>query len=487
MSSSSQAGLGDYGATVPESTVGSTHPSSQPKLGFESTPSTDPLPDTIREARNVNWVVFTGRYPYVFDAARLGFGIGHREDSSYQWVPDEVSLPVHFLDNEYLDADLDRFIDRVFEYEPEIAVVGDIYDASSLREHIDAANEIWGSYPDTNIIIVPKCEGILPEIPDEFVLGYPNGSSPIQATDIATYDEWRSVSNQIHILGGTPLSAYAEIVNLTQESITGKPPADIVGVDWNGYQRYAEDHGDYAAATGGWHRNLRDQYPPKRDLIRYSLLNAKHYWISQNIWPDTDPTTIQTRDELLAADAGKNINLNTSSDARELLLSPPPHTQRKEQPIYRTDDTQATIIEPLSPIATLFANLDWTPDGTLSGSAGYTTPKAHHTEPICTGCGNHILSPPDEYGGQPPSTAQVVSYEHQIQDDPRDYDSVPNNGQTSLNTDRVFPAIHCFSSETRRNSTEGRSPEILLDSINTGAYGWPDGRHICSISTIGPL
>jgi len=146
--------------------------------------------------------VFTGRYPYVFDAARLGFGIGHREDSSYQWIPEEVLLPVHFLDNEYLDADLNRFVNRVFEYEPEIAVVGDIYDRDSLREHIDAANEIWGSYPDTNIIIVPKCEGILPDIPDQFVLGYPNGSSSIQATDIATYDEWRSVENGIHILGG---------------------------------------------------------------------------------------------------------------------------------------------------------------------------------------------------------------------------------------------------------------------------------------------
>jgi len=210
-------------------------------------------------------------------------------------------------------------------------------------------------------------------------------------------------------------------------------------------------------------------------------LNAKHYWITHGVWPDTDPTDIQTRNELLTADAGESIRLNTTSDARELLLSPPPHTERKAQPIYRTDDTQATIIEPLSPIAALFSNLNWTPDGTLSGPTEYTTPGAHHIEPICPGCGNHIFHRETERESST-DTAQVVSYEHQIQDDPRNYDSVPNSGEPALTTDRVFPAIHCYCSDACRTHTEGCSPDLLLDSAHTGAYGWPDGKHICTLT-----
>ncbi|OIB56585.1 hypothetical protein BBD46_17295 [Natrialba sp. SSL1] len=214
----------------------------------------------------------------MFDAARLGFGIGHREDSSYQWTPAEVDLPIHFLDNDYEDADLDRFVDRVFELEPEIAVIGDITDPDTLDEHIDAAEEVWGSFPEMNLILVPKCRRILGEIPERFVLGYPNGNSPIQATDIASHREWRELPHDLHILGGTPLSTLEHITELTKTYITETPPANIVGLDWNGYQKYAEDYGDYLSTGGGWEQNLRDEYIPKRDLIRYSLLNAKHFW-----------------------------------------------------------------------------------------------------------------------------------------------------------------------------------------------------------------
>ena len=495
--SSGQSGLGDYGVAVPQSTTetGGGQSDRRPKIGFDTLPTAPSLTDDVAAARNVDWVVFTGRYPYVFDAARLGFGIGHREDSSYQWTPDEVHLPVHFLDNDYKDADLERFVERAFEYEPEIAVLGDIYSRGELESHLDAADEIWGSYPEMELMLVPKCGDVLKDIPSEFVLGYANGASPIQATDIATHREWRSVDNRLHILGGTPLSTHEEIVALTKEWVTGESPADIAGLDWNGYQRYAENHGDYAAADGGWHRNLRDQYIPKRDLVRYSLLNAKHFWVSKGVWPDADVDDLPTRAELRKTSRKGPVPLSDQSDRRELALSPPPSNKRHDTPIYRTDSTQAEIIEPLSPLASVLGTADWSPSGAFTQPAQYQTPSAHHTELTCTGCGAHILAEPRACNGShapftedgekvEPLTFQVVSYEHQTESQLNDYESVPQQGPSALTSQKRFPQIHAFCSGSCRRRTEGRTPHLLLTdpSTRTSESQYPDGELIARVT-----
>lgn len=487
--SSSQLALDEYGveveSTTPPNSASNTS-SNAPRLGFESVPDNTATADAVAEARNANWVIYTGRYPHVFDAVRLGFGIGHREDSSYQWTPEEVDLPVHFLDNDYRDADLDRFVQRVFEYEPEIAVVGDLYNTDSLEDHLRAADEIWGSFPEMELILVPKIAEVLSEIPSEFVLGFPNGTSSVQALDIADYKEWRTLPHQLHILGGTPLSAYSHIVELTRNHITDTPVADIAGVDWNGYQRYAENHGDYAAADGGWHRNLREQYVPKRDLIRYSLLNAKHYWTSVGVWPDATPDDLPTRTDLLRANHSDPVDIGLSTDERELLLSPPPSSDRHQQPIYRTDDTQTEIIEPLSPAATIFSNLSWDPDGKPSTEAAYMTPQAHYTEPTCTGCGAHILAEPEctsiADGGENGVALQLVSYEQQRRETANDYDSVANSGPERLESGIRFPAIHCFCSDACRDRAEYQSPHLLLRDDHQTRPNSPDGRVITRIA-----
>lgn len=497
--SSGQSGLGKYGVAVPQPGNEDDDPvlDHRPKLGFESVPTAPSLTDEVAAARNVDWVVFTGRYPYVFDAARLGFGVGHREDSPFQWTPDEVRLPVHFLDNDYMDSDLNRFVQRVFDYQPEIAVLGDIYNSKELEAHLQAADEIWGSYPEMELMLVPKCGEVLGDIPSEFIVGYANGASPIQAMDVASHREWRETNNRLHILGGTPLSTYDEIVTLTKEWVTGEPPADIAGVDWNGYQRYAENHGDYAAADGGWHRNLRSQYVPKRDLIRYSLLNAKHFWISKGVWPNADVNDLPTRSDLLEANLTGSISLNDQSDRRELALSPPPSNDRHATPIYRTDSTQAEIQEPLSPLASLLATVNWFPDGTFDGKTTYRTPQAHRTEPTCTGCGAHILAEPEECAGaglphrsldeQPTLlTFQVVSYEHQTSGQTNDYESVTRQGPSALQSARRFPRIHTFCSESCRCRAEGQSPDLLLGDHPRSRDGWtsryPDGELVAKVT-----
>jgi hypothetical protein len=505
--SSGQSGLGEYGVSVPapESDTDTDQPDRAPKLGFESVPASPSLPADVAAARSVDWVVFTGRYPYVFDAARLGFAIGHREDSSYQWTPNEVNLPVHFLDNDYQDSDLERFVRRVHEYQPEIAVLGDIYRQDDLPAHLEAAEEIWETHPYMELVLVPKCADVLGEIPSEFILGYANGASPIQATDIASHREWRTVDNRLHILGGTPLATFDEIVALTQDWVTGEPPADIAGIDWNGYQRYAENRGDYAAADGGWHRNLRDQYPPKRDLIRYSLLNAKHFWISKGVWPGERVEDLPVRSELLNANrkGPTAISRDAQTDCLELLLSPQPTSNRHKMPIYRTDNTQAAIIEPLSPLATVLGTDEWAPDGEVNTRMRYALPQLHRTEPTCTGCGRPITTNPNtsmagdcldnrgrrerRRGGVGPSGAphfQIVSYEHHDASTTNDFESVATDGPDTLTSERRFPRIHTFCSTTCRTRTEGRSPELLLGDIQQKsgpAPCYPDGELIAKV------
>ncbi len=491
--SATQVDLGEFniGISYNESISGGQRYERNPLLGFRSLPDAPTLTDDIAAARNVDWVIYTGRYPHVFDAARLGFGIGHREDNPYQWTPSEVRLPVHFLDNDYRDADLDRFIERVQRYKPEIAVLGDIYDIGSLDEHLEAAEKIWNEYPSIELILVPKCKEVLEEIPEDFILGFPNGNSEIQALDIATYEEWRNLPHRLHILGGTPLSTYDCIVNLTRRSITDTPPANIAGLDWNGYQLYAEQFGKYAAVEGGWNRNLADQYIPKRDLIRYSLLNAKHFWVSKSIWPGATVEDLQKRETLLKANNGGPVDIETTSDARELLLSPPPNSNRHSDPLYRTDKTQTEIMEPLSPAASLFRRLSWTPAGTLSGRVSYSPPKAHFSEATCTGCGAHILSEPeacvsplDELPKR--ITLQLVSYEHEHREETHDYESVSRDGPRKLETDVLFPAIHCFCSDGCRKRTEYRTPDLLFDSDVSRPSGWPEPSTICNIEISVP-
>lgn len=458
-----------------------------PILGFQN-PQTTTLHTDIQAAREVDWVIYTGRYPHVFDAARLGFGIGHREDSSYQWTPDEVDLPVHFLDNDYRDADLDRFVERVLDIEPDVAVLGDLYNVDDLGRHLDAADCVWNELPEVNLILVPKCSEALHAIPEEFVLGFPNGTSDVQALDIADYREWREIPNQIHILGGTPLSSHDHIVELTRETVTDTPRADIVGLDWNGYQKFAENHGDYADAGGGWHRNLRDDYLPKRDLIRYSLLNAKHYWVSRSVWPETDDLDLPSRDKLLEANRGGPIDVSEQGDCRELFISPLPESDRRVQPIYRTDDTQTGIIEPLSPIVALLSTFDgeeWSPAGCLSQGVQYESPSAHHIDPVCTGCGANVFAEP-EYCNVDPSqeyiTVKVVSYEHQPHNGDEDYESVPTDGPAKLEARTRFPAIHCFCSDQCRKRAEYQSPHLLIDNDPTESAAHPDGKIIGEIA-----
>lgn len=427
---------------------------SSPILGFETPPSPSPK---AGGAGQVDWAVYTGRYPYVFDAAMLGFGIGHREDSAYQFTPDEVNLPVHFLDNDYADPDLDRFVDRVHTYEPEIAVLGDLYKKSELDAHLEAAAEIRDTHPDIELILVPKCESVLEAIPKSFILGFPSGTSPIQGIDIASYNKWRTLgaTHGLHILGGTPTQVIDHIQSLTQPTVDGSPPANIRGLDWNGYQKFAENYGDYADATGGWHDNLREAYLPSRDLIRYSLLNAKHFWVSHGVWPTL--TTLPDRSTLHDALYSGHAPTNAHRDLEAMAHTPRPPIDQQHSRLCRTDETQTEIIEPVSPSAAFVNATTWTPEGNLSTPTTFDIPAAFGIDRCCAGCGGDLFTP----SAHDSTSVTIVSYE-QSTETAEHYSSVPIDGPESISLPRTYPALYAYCSDICQQRTEYHNPNQIL-------------------------
>lgn len=477
--------IGDAEQTpTPNGVEQSQQPSSASlKLGFTDQPSNPNVTEEVAAARSLDWIITTGRYPYVFDACRLGFGIGHREESDYQWSPDEVSLPVHFLDNDYRDADLERFVERVHEYQPEVAVIGDIYDSNELDRHLAAAESLWAEYPDMELVIVPKTEDILQEIPFKFVVGYPNGKSDIKGSDIASIQEWRSINNGIHILGGTPLEAYDVIGDLTECYVAGPSPANIVGLDSNNMWNHAQTWGDYVDATGGWHRNLRsvgenDEYHPKRDLMVYSLLNTKHYWVSKGVWPGETPADLALRESLVAtANLGRGgtskqaVPKQDNRDLQELAMTPSVNQDRQNSHLYRTDETMAELIEPLSPVAVMLDAGGWQPDGTLTGEVEYETPEKYRLHSAaCPGCGANVIGEPRETAGARSGlntggesiTVELVSYGHYDNNNRNHEDSIAQAGTDKLTADSEWGKLVLFCSDQCRSATEYRGQNPIV-------------------------
>src|SRR6056297_304221 len=114
----------------------------------------------IAAARQADQIASLHRVPFALDALRLGFLTGFREDCTYQQQQFKaLELPVGMLDNDFRDPDLERYVDRFFECEPQVGVIGDAYEVDEADRYVAAAREIKGSYPESDLVIVPKCRG----------------------------------------------------------------------------------------------------------------------------------------------------------------------------------------------------------------------------------------------------------------------------------------------------------------------------------------
>jgi hypothetical protein len=265
----------------------------------------------ISDAQRASYVAFLHREPYVIDAYRLSFTVGVREDYTYQSSLRNVDVPIEMLDNHYRNPDLDRYIERFEEYQPSVGVLGDAYTVQEAEEYNRAARELKSKFPDTELIIVPKCRAAIDSIDDDMVLGYPMGYSDKTADEYTNIVDWRD--RRVHLLGASPPKQHEIIEELTQPRVTGEAPADIVGVDWNGLH-LAAVKGQYFSPDG----YVDADYRSIRDTVRKSLEEIKRYWQSVGVWPatkkDHNPLSTEPMDRVWAVD-GAHADSHDLEDA----------------------------------------------------------------------------------------------------------------------------------------------------------------------------
>jgi len=264
---------------------------------------------TIEATRQADYVAFLHRHPWATDAYELGFVTGVRED--YRLRDDalaNVDVPILMLDNDFTDPDLDRYLERFHEYEPDIAVLGDAYTAGQADQYLDIATRLYRSIDEgLTLIIAPKCREAFDRLTDEpaVTLGFAMGSSEIHALDFTDPIDWRG--QDVHLLGASPPKQFEIIQKLTQPTISGDPPANIVGADWNGIQKVA-----YKGETwtrDGW---TRTDHLSIRESVRRGLREIKAYWQERGIWPDSTPTeehrpAVQHPDDQVFVGSGEQI------------------------------------------------------------------------------------------------------------------------------------------------------------------------------------
>ncbi|AWB28407.1 DUF6610 family protein [Halococcoides cellulosivorans] len=255
-------------------------------MSIDLSPTTGTASD-IAAARQTNYIAFLHRAPFVIGAFALGYLPGFREDCGYQENQyQNLNLPVGMLDNDFRNPDLDRFVDRFFEYEPQVGVVGDVYEPGDVDDHVAAVREIRSSYPEAELIVVPKCQAVIDAIPEDITLGYSHGYADRLAEEFSDPADWRG--RRVHILGGSPPTQLEAIRQLTRPTLTDDPPADIVGLDWNGLHRGAQ-FGEFWTA-GGWDNSGRDaDHLTVRKTVRHSLGQVRGFWKHHGVWPETTP------------------------------------------------------------------------------------------------------------------------------------------------------------------------------------------------------
>jgi hypothetical protein len=243
----------------------------------------------IETARRAEYVAFLSRHPFATDAHALGFVTGIREDCRLQTDHlRNVSIPLGMLDNDFHRPNLERYLESFRTYEPEIGVIGDAPTPEAAHRFVDAARELKADFPDATLIIVPKCREAINIIGDAdvqgtpLVLGYSMGYSDILADDFSEISAWRG--QRVHLLGASPPKQWNVIQQLTQPTLAGDPPADIIGLDWNGPHKVAYNGESWS--RDGWQRA---DHLSIRSTVRRSLREMRAYWEERGVWP-TSPT-----------------------------------------------------------------------------------------------------------------------------------------------------------------------------------------------------
>jgi hypothetical protein len=241
--------------------------------------------DAIATARRAKYVAFLHRHPFATDAYELGFLPGIREDYSLQ-IDDlaNVETPVLMVDNDFRNPDAERYVERIrkLDQSPWVCVLGDAATPEQAHEYTRLARTLVDEFPATEFAIVPKCHEAIEIIDDQFILGYAMGYSDVQAQDFSEVSDWRG--RRVHLLGASPPKQFAAIQRLTQPTLAGEPPADIVGLDWNGPQRVA--YLGESWSRDGWQAA---DHLSIRATVRRSLREMRRFWQERGVWPTETP------------------------------------------------------------------------------------------------------------------------------------------------------------------------------------------------------
>jgi len=54
-------------------------------------------------------------------------------------------------------------------------VIGDAYSVDEVEEYVAVARDIQASYPESELVIVPKCRAAIHAIPEDLIVGYSRG------------------------------------------------------------------------------------------------------------------------------------------------------------------------------------------------------------------------------------------------------------------------------------------------------------------------
>lgn len=233
----------------------------------------------------------------------MGFAPGVREDYSYRTDDyPNVDLPVVILDNDFRDPDVARYLDRFDRYDPSVAILGDAYTSWEAERYQAIVDELEAQHPYKEYVVVPKCTTAFDRLDDTVTLGVPLGYSDETWREVGDLRDWRG--RDVHLLGGNPHTQYAAIKELTQPTVTGDPPANVVGMDWNGPHKGAL-MGEYWTPDG-W--ESADQLSI-RESVRWSLAEIKRFWQDRDVWPATEPVdlygpAVKEPDELIFMDCG---------------------------------------------------------------------------------------------------------------------------------------------------------------------------------------
>jgi len=272
------------GDTIPSKNVASG-PTVQPERRSEGLNDHTDVAEKVARARQATYVAFLSRHPFATDAYEAGFVTGIREDCSLQTTAlRNVDVPILMLDNDFKNPDLQRYLSRFREIEPEIGVVGDARSADEAHIFVEEVRKLKTEYPDSTLIIVPKCHEAIDiigsaDVPGtEIVLGYSMGYSDILASDFSDYSDWRG--RRVHLLGASPTKQWEVIQQLTSPTLFGDPPADIVGLDWNGAHKVAYI-GEYWSREG-WQRS---DHLSIRETVKKSLREMRLFWKERGVWP----------------------------------------------------------------------------------------------------------------------------------------------------------------------------------------------------------